>query len=168
MTDTTAGRTLSGEPEQTLWQGRPSQWINFGAFLVAVVGIVAPIFGAALLERTEVSLIAILFVAFILWKWLQVRSTQYVVTTERIKTRRGVLSRERHELELYRVKDTSLDEPFLLRLVSRSNVRLTSSDRSNPVLLLRAVKGGDELREQIRRHVERLRDRKRVRELDME
>lgn len=169
MNDITAGRgTQATEAEQTLWEGRPSQWINFGAFFVGWAGIVAPIVGAVALGRSEASLASLVFAAYVFWRWLQVRCTRYVVTTERIKTVRGVLSRQRNELELYRIKDTALDEPFLLRIVSRANVRLMSSDRSSPDLVLRAVAGAEPLREQIRRHVERLRDRKRVREVDLE
>jgi uncharacterized membrane protein YdbT with pleckstrin-like domain len=167
MTETTA-RSPADEPEQTLWEGRPSQWTNFGAFCVGAIGVAAPIAAAVALGHTELSLASLLFVATTFWKWLQVQCTQFTVTTERIKTRRGVLSRERNEMELYRVKDTALDEPLLLRLVSRANVRVMSSDRTSPVLVLNAIAGAEALREQIRRHVERLRDRKRVREVDFD
>ncbi len=41
-----------------------------------------------------------------------------------------------NELELYRVKDIVLNEPFLLRLVGLSNIVLVTSDRSTPVFVV--------------------------------
>jgi hypothetical protein len=71
-------------------------------------------------------------------------------------------------MELYRVKDTTLHEPFFLRLVSLGNVEIVSSDKSTPVLVLPALRNAEALRQQIRKHVEEMRTQKRVRELDFE
>lgn len=156
------------EPEQVLWEGRPSQWINFGWFMLGSLALAAPLVVAVFADQPLVGLGSLLFAFILLAKWLQVRCTHFVVTSERIKIRRGVLSRQRHELELYRVKDTTLDEPLLLRLVSLANLRVTSSDRTTPELLIPAIADAEHVKEQLRRHVERLRDRKRVREIDFE
>jgi hypothetical protein len=80
----------------------------------------------------------------------------------------GVLSRQRSDLELYRVKDTTLDEPLVLRLVSLGNIRLESSDRSSPSMIIPAVRNAEQVRQKIRTHVEEMRMLRRVRELDME
>jgi uncharacterized membrane protein YdbT with pleckstrin-like domain len=156
--------------ERTMWVGRPSQWINFGPFFVGTVLMG----GAALLAvlRPETSVFALgfgglVFVA-LFWKWLQVRTTELVLTTQRLSVRQGVLSRRRHDLELYRVKDTALDEPLLLRMVSLANIEITSSDRSHPHFVMRAVRDAEPLRQMLRTTVEKLRAGKGVRELDME
>ena len=79
-----------------------------------------------------------------------------------------MFSRKTNELELYRIKDTSLDEPFILRLVSLGNIEIVSSDRTHPRFLIPAVKHAETLREHIRHTVEQLRATKGVREMDME
>lgn len=137
------------EEETLVWEGRPSQITNLGFYFVAVLTcwLVVPVVMA-------------------LWQWLVVKYTNYRVTTERLTVTTGVLSRRTEELELYRVKDTALDQPFFLRLFGLGNVVLRTSDRSHPLVQLRAIREGRTLREEIRSHVEKLRERKGVRETD--
>jgi hypothetical protein len=71
-------------------------------------------------------------------------------------------------MELYRVKDTTLHEPFLLRLVRRANIEVVSSDKSTPDMTIPAVKDAEALRQKIRMNVEQMRIVRRVRELDFE
>jgi len=111
---------------------------------------------------------ALVPVVIALWKWLVVANTRYELTTQRLRTRRGVLNKHMDELELYRVRDYKLEQSFFLRLFSLSSVILQTSDRSNPVLMLRAIPRGDSLREHMRTYVEEARMRRGVREVDME
>ena len=141
---------MAHEAETVVWEGSPSQWVNFPLYFVCTLLCV---------------LIVPIFVA--LWRWIETRCNVYRVTSERIVIRSGVFSKRTDELELYRVKDTTLVEPFWLRLVSRGNVVLTTSDRTTPELTLRAVPNASELREQLRAHIERMRAQKGLREVDV-
>jgi uncharacterized membrane protein YdbT with pleckstrin-like domain len=105
---------------------------------------------------------------FALWKWLVVHSQQIVLTTERIRTSDGVFSKRREELELYRVKDMALTQPFLMRMVSLGNLVLMTSDRTDPEFVIHAVTNPQALLDQIRKYVEARRDQKRVREVDFD
>ena len=96
------------------------------------------------------------------------RTTRIEVSTERITTSVGIFSRQKWDIELYRVKDTTLHVPFLLRLVRRANIRIVSSDRSSPIVTLSALPDAEWLRQQIRTNVERLRLKRGVREMDIE
>jgi len=138
-------------PEQPLWNGSPSQVVNLGPFIGwgLLFWLVIPLF-------------------IILWRWLEVRATRYELSTERLKIRRGVLSKKMDELELYRVRDYKFEQPFFLRLFGLGDVVLTTADRSNPVVTLRAIRDGEQLREQIRNAVEACRVAKRVREVDLD
>lgn len=107
-------------------------------------------------------------VLIILWKWLVIKNIKYELTTERLRTRHGVLNKKTDELELYRIRDYKLDQPFFLRLFSLGNIVLQTSDRSHPEVTLKAIPNGEELREQLRTHVEACRTKKRVREVDFE
>jgi len=137
--------------EKPLWKGTPSQVINFPAFVLCglLFWLVIPIF-------------------IIVWKWLVVRSTEYELTTERLKTRHGVLNKTMDDLELYRVRDFKLEKPIFLRIFGLGNIVLQTSDRSHPVVTVRAIPNGEQLREQIRNSVEECRVRKGVREVDVE
>ena len=137
--------------EKQVWSGTPSQVINLPTFIVCVLlfFLVIPVFYA-------------------LWQWLVVKMTKYELTTERLRTRYGVLNKKTDELELYRVRDYKFDQPFFLRLFSLGNIILQTSDRSHPTVVIRAIPDGEQLREQIRTHVEACRVAKRVREVDFE
>jgi membrane protein YdbS with pleckstrin-like domain len=168
--------------ERKLWEGHPSQWSNFAVFvrhvslalLVAAVGIVGyvrpeprELFGAGFLPMLWV--LALLAVAPLVragWKALQLATTHFEVTSERVRVRQGVLSRTWEEIELYRVKDATLHQPFLYRLVGLSSIVLMTSDRSHPVVVIPAIRDGETLREELRESVELQRQRRGVRELD--
>ena len=138
------------EQETLIWEGHPSQWSNFVAFFLCVLlcWLVVPIFIG-------------------LWRWLETRCFIYRITNERIVMTRGVLTKRTEELELYRVKDATLIEPFWLRLVSLGNIVLTTSDRTTPIVSITAVPNAAGLREELRRSVERMRALKGVRETDV-
>ena len=154
--------------ETPVWNGSPSQWLNFGAFFLCALVAAAFVTGAILSSKPLVLLGVALPAVFAFSKWMRVRSTKITVTTERITTQLGVLSRHRGDMELYRVKDTTLHEPFLLRLVGLANIQLESSDRSTPTMMLPAIHNAEDLRQKIRANVERLRALRGVREMDMD
>lgn len=137
--------------ERTVWTGTPSQVINLPVFIVCglLFWLIVPLF-------------------IMVWKWLVIWNTRYELTTERLKTRVGVINKKMDELELYRVRDYKLDQPLMLRVFSLGNIILQTSDRSNPVVMLRAVPDAEQLREQIRALVEECRRQKGVREVDVE
>ena len=111
-------------------------------------------------------LIVPIFYAF--WKWLEVRCRRYELTTQRLKFTEGVFNKKTDEIELYRIKDTALVEPFWLRMFSKGNVVLLTSDHSTPELVIDAIADAEQVREKLRVQVEAVRDTKRVREIDFE
>lgn len=137
--------------EKDVWFGTPSQVVNLGSFIFLGLffWLVFPLF-------------------IILWKWLTIKNTKYELTNQRLRTRYGILNKKTDELELYRVRDFKLDQPFFLRLFSLGNIILTTSDKSHPEVIIKAIPNGEELREQLRTFVEECRTRKRVREVDFE
>ncbi len=135
--------------ESHVWKGRPSQITNLATFIICGLTFV---------------LVVPLVIG--LWRWLSVRCTEYRLSTERLTLSWGVLSRRVEELELYRVKDTGIDQPFFLRIFHLGNVVLRTSDRSHPVVVLKAIPDCRRVREQVRGLVEEARERKGVREFD--
>jgi len=137
--------------ETMVWEGRPSQIVNLPTFIVCLLlgWLIIPLFYAV-------------------WKWLEIRCTRFELTTERLRAMSGILTRRTDELELYRVKDTELIEPFHLRIFSLGNVVMHTSDRTTPRLVIPAIVDSRNVREHIRRQVEDIRRRRGVRELDVD
>jgi len=79
-----------------------------------------------------------------------------------------VLNRRVDELELYRVKDYAMEQPLLLRLVGLGNLTMITSDATNPQVSMKAIADVENVREKLRTAVQNERDRKRVRELDVD
>ena len=139
------------QDEELVWSGSPSQVLNVPVYAVCTLlcWLVIPVFYAA-------------------WKWLVLRNIRYELTTERLRIRQGVLNKELDELELYRVRDYKLEQPLILRLFSLGNITLRTSDTSHPLIMLRAIRDGEHVRERIRKYVEECRVKKRVLPLDLE
>jgi len=154
--------------ESPIWTGSPSQWLNLGWFAACLIVAAGFIAAAAVFSQPILAAGAVIPAILAVSKALTVRTTRVEVTTERITTTVGIFSRHRWDIELYRVKDTTLHEPFLLRLVRRANIQIVSSDRSTPAITLRALPDAEWLRQQIRANVERLRQKRGVREMDMD
>jgi uncharacterized membrane protein YdbT with pleckstrin-like domain len=158
--------TPSMTTETTLWQGSPSQWLNIGHHLIALLAAAAAVAGGIFFPPAWALLVIPL--GYIAWRYLVVRCQRYQLTSERLRVTKGVLNQHIDEIELYRVKDIQMSRAFWMRLTGLSSLHLETSDRSLPLLVIPAVRGGTELREQLRKQVEELRDRKRVREMDFD
>jgi uncharacterized membrane protein YdbT with pleckstrin-like domain len=131
--------------EQLIWEGRPSHVkdLGFNTLCLLLSPLAVP-------------------VGFLLWRWLDTHFHQYGITSERLRVTRGILSKRMHEMELYRVRETSIHQPLLLRLFRLANVVVTIADPERPTIVIRAVPDALALRERLRDCIESVRDRKRV------
>jgi hypothetical protein len=132
--------------EETLWHGTPSHWANLWTYAAGILIITLP---------------------WVLWSWLSLRATKMTLTTQRLQIRTGVLSTHLDELELYRVRDSSLAQSFWQRLVGVGDVVLDTTDASTPRVVLRHLKDAANVREILRGQVERVRRVQRVREIEV-
>jgi uncharacterized membrane protein YdbT with pleckstrin-like domain len=141
----------SGMTEEIVWRGTSSQWKNFGVYLLSGLfcWLIVPIF-------------------FALARYLQTKCKIFELTTQRLKITSGVFTKHTDTLELYRVKDIEMRQPFLSRLVGIENVQLNTSDASSPFVLIDAVPSSVGLVDKLRNQVEIIRQQKRVREIDIE
>ena len=158
---------MSNPKETAVWKGGPSQIVNLPTFAAcAMMGVLFLVVGDKL--HGTISLGAIPCVLLAGWKWLGIRCQRFEITSERLKMIQGVLNQDIDEIELYRVKDTRVLRPLWLRLFGLGNVVLETSDRTHPNPVLTAIKDAMEVREELREHVENLREQKRVREVDFD
>jgi uncharacterized membrane protein YdbT with pleckstrin-like domain len=157
--------------ETTLWRGAPSQWTNAGTYLFCVLLTAGIVYGKTVYTGPYAEYFLALLIIPIFWalsRWIGTSTHRYEVTSERIKLTTGLLSKQTTELELYRVRDYSVVEPFWLRLVGCGNIVLVSADRTSPQVVLRAVPRAATLKDQIRMHTERMRQRRGVRDLEID
>ena len=137
------------DSETIVWEGSPSHYHQFGTYLWCIL------------------LCVLVFPALYgIWCWIELKSQKFQLSNQRLKWSRGVLSRVTDEIELYRIKDTQLVEPFFLRLVGCGNIILATSDRSTHEMILPAINKAGDVREKIRSLVEIARRERGVREVD--
>lgn len=150
-----------------LWQGHSSQWLHAWFYLLCLLLTVAIIVAAVMSAGIAlVALVVPLVMAII--RWWMTKTTSFELTSQRLKIDSGILNRKHEELELYRVKDYTMERPFLLRLVGLGSIVMITSDASCPHVTLRAISDVQDVREKLRTAVQAERDRKRVRELDVD
>jgi uncharacterized membrane protein YdbT with pleckstrin-like domain len=130
--------------EEKIWESSPSQWTNFNVFLFLGWTIVVPI-----------------------WYFLVTKCTKFSLTNQRLTIGEGVLSKTYNELELYRVKDIKENASFVQRILGYGNVTLTTSDASNPVVVLNWISEPTNVRNTIRSIVEARREARGVKEYDV-
>ena len=162
-----ASSPIAGEEE--LWRGRPSQIMNLKLYLVWAVILLGVLFAMLVRERLWPVFLVLVVAALgqIVLRNLRLRSILYVVTTQRVRVVSGLLNKNIQEIELFRVKDTSVHQWFFQRLFGLGTITILSGDAHNPRLILHGIPKAIELRERIRQEVMILRQRYSVRELDM-
>lgn len=135
----------AAKKERIHWSGRQSQWQNLGWFVFSLLLLPIP---------------------WALWRWLDVRCRTYVLTDQRLTMTHGVLTKVTDDLELYRVRDTRMQQTLLQRMLGLGEVILSTTDASTPEFRLRWLPQPEALRETVRGLVEARREAKQVRTLE--
>jgi uncharacterized membrane protein YdbT with pleckstrin-like domain len=152
--------------ETLLWKGTSSQWLNLGPFSLALLLIAGMLIAGAFYPLAFAALIFPF--SWILWRYLVIRCETYELTSQRLKITKGVLNQTSDEVELYRVKDVLVERKWWMRIFGLGSLYLETSDRSLPQVTIPAISDAIGLREILRKEVEAVRDKKRVREFDFE
>ncbi len=157
---------MEASTEATFWKGSPSQWLNIGHFAAAILLGVAISIGGVFFAPAFIGLVIPL--ASIVWRYLVVRCQVFELTNERLRVSTGVINQHIDEVELYRVKDILVVRKWWMRVTGLGTLHLQTSDRSMPELDIPAIRDCFGLREALRKKVEAMRDKKRVREMDFD
>ncbi|MBI5386122.1 MAG: PH domain-containing protein [Verrucomicrobia bacterium] len=165
--------------ETVIWRGSSSQVRNLHVYLLCVlaalvwtgVAMVTWMFfngsGRPYVVGVMAGL-AVLCVLYAVWRFILLRSCEYEITTERLRLRRGLFSKRTEEVELYRVKDHTLIEPFWQRFFGVGTIQLTTHDTTTPLVEIEAIRKAREIADEIRKNVEACREKKRVRLAELE
>ena len=149
------------EPEVTVHQTTPSQIVNIRSFLFSLLAAAAIVTLAIVTDNAILYALLLLPVGFAFWKWLEVQSVKLILTDQRLIVSSGIFTRRTNETELYRVRDTSIEEPFFYRMFGVGNVIIYSTDEAEGTLHFNAYRKPHWIKDQIRNHAEVCRQRKR-------
>lgn len=107
----------SAEAEAEVFVLRPAARAYFGQLLLGIV--LAPVvLGLILLIRV----------------WYKTASVQYRLTTQRLFLRTGLIAKQIEEVELFRVKDVTVTQNVMQRLLGVGTITVISTDDSHPKL----------------------------------
>ena len=97
---------------------------------------------------------------------IEAHAIRWVLTTERLRVVRGILSRSTEEVELTRVRDVSFDQSLTQRALGIGTVTVVGTDATAPVVVLHDVENPEQVKELIREAVRDQRRRHRVRQVE--
>ncbi|MFG0257942.1 MAG: PH domain-containing protein [Phycisphaerales bacterium JB043] len=157
------------EPEQDIWIGGPSQWVNTKRFLQAIAisallcvavyatgrWVLTDHMSRVLMVGIPVALIPGLGIS--LWAWIHTRAKQFQLSSERVRCKEGVFTRRIEEIELYRVKDIEITQTMLQRMVRLGTIVLVTDDATCPRFRMASVPHHESVRDRVRALVEKRR-----------
>jgi len=126
--------------EQTLFSGHPRVIYSFGQYVAVVCTL-----GIALLVY-----------------WLRSLGTSFTITTQRVQVERGLFSKAKDNLELFRVDHFDVLKPLGMRLLGLCQIHMHSSDQGMSSVLLYGIPGLEAMAETLRECSLRERARRRV------
>jgi uncharacterized membrane protein YdbT with pleckstrin-like domain len=160
------GTPTTSAHEETLWQGSPSVTLLAGHF--AAIGLVllalpllARFFASTMPDVDRASgmikfgwvataILVTIQLIVLITAWIQLRSTMYRVTNQRVVVEQGVLSKTVDEIDLRYVDDSAFTQTLVDRVLGIGSVTLISTDKSSPRYVLRSIKDPRGVREVIR------------------
>jgi len=124
-------RRLLNNEEEVVLDLHP-HWIFLGLPLVAVVvavvaGIAAVVADVHAIIRAVVGVLVLAAVLWFLWRWVRWVTTNFVVTTDRLIYRHGVLSKHGIEIPLERVNTVFSSQGVWERLIGAGNLVIESA-----------------------------------------
>ena len=149
------------ETEKTIYHTCPSQIRNLLPFIISLV-VAAAIITAAVMADNNLILIGLVIpVVYAFWKWVVIKTTRLTITDERIIVSEGVFNKTTNETELYRVRDTTIEEPFFYRIFGLGNIIVFTTDEANATHHFHGYKKPHWIKDQIRNYSEICRQKKR-------
>ena len=94
--------------------------------------------------------------------WVKSLSTSYEVTSQRVRVERGILSKVKDSIELFRIDHFDLHKPLGMRIAGNCLLHLRSSDASFAAVVLYGIPNLEQLADTLRESSLRERARRRV------
>jgi len=128
------------ETERVLFAGHPAVVYSAGQWLLVVLT---------------------LGIAYIVL-WVKSLSLTYEITTQRVRIERGLFSKIKENVELFRIDDFDIHKPLGMRLAGHCQLHLRSSDPDQPTVFISGVPDLEELADTLRECSLKERKRRRI------
>jgi len=128
------------EIEKTLYSGHPAVIVSFWQWIAVIFTI---------------------GIAFVVY-WFRSLAVEFEITTQRVKIERGLLSKVKENVELFRIDHFEIEKPLGMRLAGHCRLHLRSSDSSFPSVVIYGIPGLEQLADTLRECSLRERARRRV------
>lgn len=173
--NTTSHDNSDTERDVERFRGSTGGWL-FGSFAgwMTLLLCLLPI-GALLISAGD-SLVSSsvigtsLGILIIFLRWIANISASYELTSQRMILRTGIIFKRVDEIELFRVKDVRVDFSLINQLTGIGTICLRSSDATSGAadFTMRDIPRACAMRETLRTLVDQARQRRRVREVDVD
>lgn len=80
-------------------------------------------------------------------------STQYIITTQRVRIIQGMLGKDREDIELIRIQDIDQSQTLRERLLNLGDITIRGQDSNSPKAVLNNVANPQEVHEILRRAI---------------
>lgn len=133
---------LHFDPDEELrWAGHPSHMAYLLRYLTGIALVVAGLLGVAFLGEFAFAGVAGVAFGFLVGGQAHYEriSTAYVITTEQVYHKRGLISRDVTQIRYDRVQNTSYSQSVPERLLSYGDVVVTSAGTGQVEILFRSV-----------------------------
>jgi uncharacterized membrane protein YdbT with pleckstrin-like domain len=135
--------------EKVLWEGSPSQWLNFKIYFYCILMALAVfVVNIYILGFKWWVLLLLLYPLFrALFAWYELHSLNYKLTNFRLLHKEGVFNRVTTETELTQIKEVLLIEPWYMRPVGLGDIRLTVVSSYESHIVISGMYNAEEIKE---------------------
>ena len=98
----------------------------------------------------------------LIFYWFKSLATSYEITSQRVRIERGILSKIKDTIELFRIDHFDLHKPLGMRLTGNCLLHLRSSDASFETVIIYGIPNLEQLADMLRECSLRERSRRRV------
>jgi membrane protein YdbS with pleckstrin-like domain len=133
---------LPDDAEAALWSGGYSGKAMVGSWLLGAV-VTIGLFVASIMypDATYVLIGVMLVLWLVLFLVLAYRklSIHYQITSQRFNHQSGILTRTSDRIEMIDIDDVTFTQGIIERILNVGTIKLSSSDRTHPVILLQGI-----------------------------
>ena len=140
-----ARRDAQEQPEAELWRGGYSSKAMIGAWAICALVDVALLIAGILWVRQATHWLILLGAMLLPWLYYSSilcyrrMSVRYLLSTQRFIHESGILRHVNDRIEVIDMDDITFEQGLLERLVGVGAIRIISSDRTNPEMVLQGI-----------------------------
>jgi len=140
------------EPKYTVG---PSQWMNIGWLILIPI--------AYYFHRYACAASVVMYI----YKYFEVDCWRYEFYEDCVIERKGVFSVTRETVNYFRIKSIMVDEPFWMRILGLSIVKVMTSEQYKPSVILHAIPHGENIQSYLQECAKVERRNMGIRDLDV-